>query len=294
LPEHPIKQFVKEKVYPIIKGTLFESALTKSPIANLKYRHLSYEVIEILDVFTREAIHTLELIDGHYNKSMKLFEIGGGIGLVNAWLQVSGYEIISIEPSDGGHDNYYEIGAYIIKNLNLDKNRWKPLKAEQINPLGEKYDLVFSNNVLEHINDVDAAFKKMGSCLNNSGVMRHCCPNYAIPYEPHYGIPLLPFMEKYTTFLMPNIRNEELWRSINFISAKEVRRICKKHSYVIDFDRETTYKSISRLFYDEKFAERHVWLKYIFGIMKKLRILSWLKLIPAVYATPILFTVRLQ
>ena len=133
MPEHPIKQFVKEKVYPIIKGTLFESALTKSPIANLKYRHLSYEVIEILDVFTREAIHTLELIDGHYNKSMKLFEIGGGIGLVNAWLQVSGYEIISIEPSDGGHDNYYEIVKQVHNQDHTsinDPNGWQNLKID--------------------------------------------------------------------------------------------------------------------------------------------------------------------
>ena len=34
--------------------------------------------------------------------------------------------------------------------------------------------------------------------------------------DSFFDYPLLPMMEKYTAFLMPNIRNEELWKSINF------------------------------------------------------------------------------
>jgi 2-polyprenyl-3-methyl-5-hydroxy-6-metoxy-1,4-benzoquinol methylase len=65
------------------------------------------------------------------------------------------------------------------------------------------FDLIFSNNVFEHVRDVQAALATLGALLRPGRVMVHNCPNYDVPYEPHFGIPLLPLRPASTARVLP-------------------------------------------------------------------------------------------
>src|SRR3989344_8009713 len=64
----------------------------------------------IMDLHIEEAVLTLSLLDRYkLSKKIDLLEIGGGMGLVYAYLKKSGFNIYSIEPSQSGFDLYYNI-----------------------------------------------------------------------------------------------------------------------------------------------------------------------------------------
>jgi len=293
--EQEFRKFVKESIIPVLEHPDYLQMLIRAPIANMRDKQSGVRIDqakEIIEVFVQESIQAFDLIERCYDKSSSILEVGGGIGLVNIWLQVTGYDVKSIEPSGGGHDDYYAIGSYLVKELKLDSERWVDLSVEDVSSLDQTFDLLFSYNVLEHIKDVDIAFDQMKQCLNGNGVMRHGCPNYAIPYEPHYGIPLLPGLEVYTPILLPYLRGESLWNSLNFIKAKKLQKVCEKHKLNLVFDRGSTHAAVERLYYDRSFSQRHEILAYIFRFIKRTPLLTWIKSIPPQYATPMSFSIR--
>ena len=75
--------------------------------------HRSSESIEDkalvnLDGFINEAINTIHLITEYINNEQRILEIGGGNGLVYAYLKFKNMDITSLEPSGAGHDSYYD------------------------------------------------------------------------------------------------------------------------------------------------------------------------------------------
>jgi len=295
--EDDFKDYVEQNIMPILSSPDLLSILNQVPVANIRNVQPglgSSYVRDIIQVYVDEAIQTLNLINDYYDQNSSLLEIGGGIGLVNIWLQISDRNIISIEPSAGGHDNYYKIGHHLIEQLDLDAGKWLSLKAEEIGSLGEKFDLIFSNNVLEHIEDIGSAFKQMKGCLNNKGVMRHACPNYFIPYEPHYGIFLIPGLEKYMSYVLPKLLDSPVWESLNFIKAKDVIEICMRNEMSVKFDQYITYKTIERLYHEKLFAGRHRLLTFIFRIIKKTPLFNLIKLLPPRFSTPMFFSIRFE
>jgi 2-polyprenyl-3-methyl-5-hydroxy-6-metoxy-1,4-benzoquinol methylase len=50
-----------------------------------------------------------------------------------------------------------------------------------------KYDLIFSINVMEHLKDPYAVLNQMNTALKLGGKYRFFCPNYDFPFEPHFG-----------------------------------------------------------------------------------------------------------
>ena len=100
-----------------------------------------------------------------------ILEVGGGIGLVNFYFQTKGLKIVSLEPSLGGHDHYYQIGHYLIHKLGLNSDNWINEPIEKYSS-SVKYDLIFSNNVLEHLSNLDQKFLSMNDLLSqNSGAL---------------------------------------------------------------------------------------------------------------------------
>ena len=48
------------------------------------------------------------------------------------------------------------------------------------------------------------ALEALDALLSPGGMMIHHCPNYTVPFEPHFGIPLVPGAPERTAALLPD------------------------------------------------------------------------------------------
>ena len=77
----------------------------------------------------------------------------------------------------------------------------------------------------------------MRSVLAPAGSMVHTCPNYHVPYEPHFGIPLVPGVPSATRFVLPGrIASSGLWRSLNFVTSTGLRRTARRAGLTVEFE----------------------------------------------------------
>ncbi|XIA64131.1 class I SAM-dependent methyltransferase [Bradyrhizobium sp. TZ2] len=129
----------------------------------------------------------------------RVLEVGSGIGFLTSWLHLNGVDIHGLDPASGPFDPFTEMSRAVAERIGPDRPGTFHIGAQELNPekFGE-FDLIFSFNVLEHVQSIDDVFAAMASVLKPGGVMVHCCPNYAVPYEPHLGIPLMPFRPQLT------------------------------------------------------------------------------------------------
>jgi SAM-dependent methyltransferase len=156
---------------------------------------------------------------------------------------------------------------------------------------------MFSANVLEHVDDLAGAFRAMASVLAPDGSMAHLCPNYRVPYEPHLGIPLLPFAPRATRRLFPATieRSADLWASVNFVTASRVRRLARANGLDVEFERGVMYDFVQRLETDPEFADRQKSSAMrVLRALNRRNALAFLRKLPASVSTPMQFTLRRQ
>lgn len=259
---------------------------------------VSYDIgplIPIIRNYAEETEFGLQLISSYPLEKLKVLEIGAGAGILTAWLSRNGIDITGIEPSGIGYDFHWDLKEAIWKHFQLPQQVLLDYGIEDIPKLGKKYDLMFSVNVLEHIpfSILEPSFNGMREALAPGGTMLHHCPNYFIPFEPHYGFPLIPFLPKLTGPLM-GVSRDGVWKSLNFINYSRVKRMARRAGLTIAFRKAVMMDTFRRLDDDPVFAGRHKALSRIYPLMKNLGFNLFLKSIPAALSTPMTFTCRSQ
>ena len=140
-----------------------------------------------------DAIHCYNVIKKYLHKDKKILEVGGGIHLLTSFLHQD-YDITSIEPGDFT-DFTDELRNKI---LDLQKLKIHTTTLENFNT-DEKFDLIFSMNVLEHTEDIEAHLR---SCINllkdENSLLLIQCPNYTFPFECHFYKWFIPFLPNFT------------------------------------------------------------------------------------------------
>lgn len=223
-----------------------------------------------IDTYLEEAQLSLNLLlESNINKNNKILEVGGGMGFLHGYLRKNGFDITSIEPSGQGFDEFYEFGIKLFNIIKVTRERWFPYKAEECNKLNQKFDVIFSNNVLEHINDVEKAIISMKSVLDEKGRMIHNTVNYTFPYDAHTQTILIPLIPKKTEILKPSLKKDKIWNSVNFITLRKIKKISKKNNLNVKFKKGIILNSFKRLDYDNNFRERQKGIVPIYNILKK-------------------------
>ncbi len=219
-----------------------------------------------------------------------ILEVGGGLGLLHAWLRRRGLPITSLEPGLAGHPESYALAVRALALLGCDGSEFLPLLAEQAPSLGRRFALIFSYNVLEHLSDLPGSLTALATCLLPGGRMRHSCPNYRVPYEPHFGLPLWPLSPRWLERWLPALRDDELWRGLNFLSASDLQRWAAAHGLVARFDDAQTYRTFLRLESEPSFSDKHPRLFRLGRLLRRLRLLSLLRYLPPTWMTPMQVT----
>lgn len=242
--------------------------------------------------YVEEAIFGMRLIS-KFTLEGRILEVGSGPGMLVAWLHMNGVNVMGIEPSEIGFEFNLQIQNAIWDYYKLPGNLILDLVAEDLDPaVHGKFDLIYSVNVIEHLppDNIQLAFTKFKNVLADDGMMLHHCPNYIIPFEPHYGVPLVPLFPQ----LMGKIKgiaNENLWKSFNFITLPQVKKVASAIGMEVSFQRKAMKDTFVRLEEDKEFAERHATLVKIYPLLKKLGIINFFGLIPPVLCTPMTYTI---
>jgi SAM-dependent methyltransferase len=252
------------------------------------------EVEVLVGTAAREAVHMLGLLAKYRLSGTRVLEVGSGTGLLGAFLRSQGVDVYLIEPGGIGFETHAKLFRHLTERLSVEAERRFecPVEALDVSTVGQ-FGLIFSNNVLEHVEDVERALARMSALLLPDGVMVHSCPNYRVPYEPHYGVPLVPVVPKVTGWLLPSsVSKDDCWRSLNFITAGTVTRAAKRLGCDVRFEKGVLFDAFGRLGTDAAFRERHRALGRVYDVLQPTRIMSLLKLVPYDLATPMVFAWR--
>jgi SAM-dependent methyltransferase len=256
---------------------------------------IDYDRLSLLvSQYTAEVASGFNVLAGAELAGKRILEVGAGIGVLSIILAKDGHNITALEPGANGFDVNAQVGAAVREWLAAEDLPLLDIEVDRLEPAKYgKFDLIFSVNVLEHIPDLSAAISAMESVLAPNGVMVHLCPNYTVPYEPHFGIPLVPFAPRVTGGLVPGIDRDPVWSSINFITYGEVERLAARFGLLVTFRRGLMYDAFVRLDTDQEFGARHTGVvRRIYRLLKTTRILGLLRHIPPALATPMIFECR--
>lgn len=225
----------------------------------------------------------------------RVLEIGAGSGLLASVLRARGVDVVAIEPVGEGFAFTDAVQAELASILGMRAVAPLRAPAEALNPDPHgRFDLIFSINVLEHMRPLHPNLDGMARVLAPGGVMIHTCPNYTFPYEPHYRMPLLPGAPALTPYLgKPRLRHEPLWRSLNFITAGDVKRFAGRHGLSAKLAAGKLAEAIERTQSDLAFASRHRGAPAVaIAMVRKLGLTPLLRRLPAEWVTPM--TVRIS
>jgi SAM-dependent methyltransferase len=244
---------------------------------------------EKLEMLIGEAKETIAMIQPYLSANKKMLEVGGGVGLTYALLRSQGYDVISIEPGSDGFGDRHRAGLRLCDLLDIDSSGWHKNTIETFDN-DNSFDLIFSFYVLEHVESLELAFSSMVRHMKPNALMLHCCPNYNIPFEPHYNILLFPFMPKWTTIFCPKLKNEGLWQGLNFTTVGAIRKQCEKQGLQPIFRRAMIANYLNRVIDDPVFRNRKMMFYKIAVVLRKLGLLKVLSILPPAVNTPMEFT----
>ena len=191
-----------------------------------------------------------------------VLEIGSGTGILLNELKESFPDIqfSGIDPNISGFHNL----KTIISKLNEDGYNIK-VESTGVEKYSsdKKFDLIFSINVFEHVEDQIQYLLKTHELLNKNGLNVILCPNYDFPYEPHFVIPII-INKKITKFIfnskIENFEKKEnehgLWDGLSFLGRKKIEKILKNQNYTYFLDDTIKVRMLNRLNSDKAFKKR--------------------------------------
>lgn len=177
---------------PLIVNKLAEAL--KESTGDLLSRDTKLVAAEFLTL--DRAIEQIELLKSEINKhakidlkGKKLLEIGAGVGtfLIAARTKY-GIDAYGVEPSKDEFSPFNQISKALLEEYNLQSNIITPSMAEELPFKNDTYDLIYSTNVLEHVQDPKKVLSESIRVLKPGGYLQFVVPNYFSFWEGHYGI----------------------------------------------------------------------------------------------------------
>ncbi len=252
------------------------------------------EVMEIFETFANETRATLRLVVDDLKPEQRILEVGAGLCLFSSFLKQEGYDVVALEPALGGYGLFEAAREAVSSHFSGLGLPVLDCPAEALNAAEHgHFNLIFSNNVIEHIPEWQKALAAITSVLAPGGRMRHTCPNYTVPYEPHYGVPVFRYCPRLSRRLFASRINANpgIWDSLNFLTSRQLLRQAEKIGLAIEFERGTLYSSLKRLDTDPEFRARHQGIVLtIYKLLKVTGLLALIRHMPVSLTTPMTFT----
>jgi SAM-dependent methyltransferase len=196
------------------------------------------------------------------NKINNVLEVGSGTGVLINVLKdnFKNIKFTGLDPNQSGFHNYEKISKKLLQNndsINVIKSPIGKFETK------EKYDLIFSFNVFEHIESQSEYISKTNELLAVNGKNIIFAPNYDFPYEPHFILPII-INKKITHTLFSRIikdhetktKEEGLWNALNFTGKKGIEKILTANNCKYFFDYGIKKRMLDRVINDKAFRKR--------------------------------------
>jgi 2-polyprenyl-3-methyl-5-hydroxy-6-metoxy-1,4-benzoquinol methylase len=238
-----------------------------------------------------EAAQTLRVLRGiELPEGARLLEVGAGLGVTSAYLSTCGYRVTALEPGGQGFEQHLDLGVALRGLIGSDHEQLTSAAEDLDASVHGTFDLVFSNNVIEHVGDPELVMRQLVAVTSAGGWCVHSCPNYRVPFEPHFGIPLLPVRPSATARVLPKrIRTDPVWLSLNFVTDRHLRRVASTTGSTLHLRRGALATSVERLGTDPEFRRRHRALGGVAAVGRRLGLTALLRRLPASWSTPMDF-----
>jgi len=198
-------------------------------------------------------------------KGSAVVEIGSGTGLLSMYIASLGYKVYSFEPQSSGFTDMLRTKQLLIECWESDfpvVNFINDYYSESYFQENEVIDYFLAVNVIEHIPNYGGLIQSVKKKMNINSTFRIICPNYLIPYEPHFDIPIF-FNKKSTLFLLRNkILNFDLsdplefWDDLSWPTPPKVKKAVIDSGMSVAFSRQTTKSYLERPVMDDSFKQR--------------------------------------
>ena len=201
----------------------------------------------------------LESVDG-LSPGASILEIGAGLGFVSRSLASQGFNVTCFEPATRGFTKMTELSQLVDQ-------AWLPQRVEiewRSEPFSNRlvgdtrFDFAFATNVLQHVPDPARLVYEAASVLSANGGGRFICPNYSVPFDPHFNIPT--FWSKQLAYRLFGRRiasyplqesPQEFWDDLSFPRASQLRQTLSKLGVRAELSRAASVA------YSERLAEPH-------------------------------------
>jgi len=220
--------------------------------------------IKELEVF-KPTIKTIQFIDNFLKsskkskKDLKILDWGCSRGLEVFWLKKNGYESVYGVDID---EEPIKNGLSLANELGMNGNILSQLIDGKKTKFPDNYfDIVFSNQVLEHVKDIDKVASEIYRITKPKGVGCHIFPGFLYPNEGHLHMPFVHWLPKnfsrYSLIILyVFLRREPFWPELKDQSIMQRAKV-----YYLYSINKTYYRSpweLNNIFKNALFNIDHV------------------------------------
>jgi|GEM_PF-926169 len=200
---------------------------------------------------------TVKFLERRINLKDKLIlDFGAGYGTALLYCLKKGYKAVGIDISKDSA-NFFRERVKKLKYEKLWLSRYVLSEGENLPFKPESFDVVISNQVIEHVNDPKKCVMEIFRVLKDGGILYLRAPDYSLSfYEPHYRIFWTPIFNGRTklslmlTKIYLKIQNKPSagLKYLNFITKNELIRTLKDagFSQMIDLNKEIIFADRER------------------------------------------------
>ena len=296
-----------QKIMKILSSSLQDNTVTDlinkeiyQSVINLYKKRLTNIVASPIESIVKDTLNParareqIQIIKRYVGEicGKKMLEIGCGFGVFVAVAREERIESFGVE-----QDRYsLEICKRILNSYGIDNNVVKEESGESLSFRDESFDIVYLNNVIEHVKEVDKVLKESIRVTKSGGYIICVTPNYGSFFEGHYGLLWIPYLSKPLAKLYVQLcgRDSKFINNLNFITMKSLRKLLLKNHNVniVSWGIDLWKERMDTLEFSE-WAE--LWrLKYVLKTAQKLRLIKIVKVICQIIKAynPLILTIR--
>ncbi|MCB8820197.1 class I SAM-dependent methyltransferase [Microvirga rosea] len=158
----------------------------------------------------------------------RILEVGSGCGaLVTRARMAYGLDIYGIEPSVNEFTATLDVGKRLLSHFDLPADALRDAFGENIPFPDEQFDMVYSSNVLEHVQSPQDVISEALRVLKPGGILLFVVPNYGSWWEGHYGILWVPHLPAWLAKIYVRMlgRDPHYIDTLNLLSKGRIEKL---------------------------------------------------------------------